>query len=92
MAVKHVPENPRSESEASTYQFKEGGNSVVLSPRRNFETGRTPILFSKNIGRLKDVLAARGIEVGRIERDPQGIRYFQIYDPEGNVIEAVEER
>jgi hypothetical protein len=48
-------------------------------------------LFSKRIDRIKDVLAAHGIEVGTIEHDRQGIRYFQIHDPEGNVIEVVEE-
>jgi predicted enzyme related to lactoylglutathione lyase len=37
-------------------------------------------------------MAARGVNVGIIERDRQGIRYFQIHDPEGNEIEVVEDR
>jgi hypothetical protein len=49
-------------------------------------------LFSKKIGKMKNVLGARGVDVGTIKQDRQGIRYFQIHDPEGNVIEVVEER
>jgi hypothetical protein len=37
-------------------------------------------------------MSARGVDVGIIEKDRQGIRYFQIHDPEGNAIEVVEER
>jgi hypothetical protein len=36
-------------------------------------------------------MAARGLNVGTVERDRQGILYFQIRDPEGNEIEVVEE-
>jgi hypothetical protein len=92
LGLRRLADKPDSESGDATYKFKKDGNSVVLSTRRNFETGKTPILFSKKIRRIKDVLAARGIEVGTIENDRQGIRYFQIRDPEGNVIEVVEER
>jgi hypothetical protein len=35
---------------------------------------------------------ARGVQVGNVEQDRQGTHYFQVRDPEGNVIEVVEER
>jgi predicted enzyme related to lactoylglutathione lyase len=41
---------------------------------------------------MRDALAARGVYAEPIEQDRQGIRYFNIHDPEGNVIEVVEER
>ena len=91
LGLRKLAESPEGESSAATYKFKEGGNSVVLSTRGNFETGKTPILFTKKIRKIKDVLGARGVGVGTIEQDRQGIRYFQIHDPEGNVIEVVEE-
>lgn len=40
---------------------------------------------------MKEVLAERGVDSGPIERDRQGARYFEIHDPEGNLIEVVEE-
>ena len=49
------------------------------------------MLFTKKIGRIRDVLVARGVEVGPIAQDRQGIHYFQIRDPEGNLIEVIEE-
>lgn len=82
----------RGESEVATLRFKTDGNSVVLTTRSGFQTGKTPILFTKRIGRMRDAMAARGIRVGGVERDRQGIRYFHIHDPEGNEIEIVEDR
>jgi len=76
----------------ATLRFKEDGNSVVLTTQSGFQVGKTPILFTKKIGRMREVLTARGVDIGAIEQDRQGIRYFQIHDPEGNEIEVVEER
>jgi predicted enzyme related to lactoylglutathione lyase len=84
--------SPRGESGSETFKFKEDGNSVTLTTRGGFATGKTPILFTKKIVKIKNVLVARGVDTGAIERDRQGINYFQIHDPEGNVIEVVEER
>ncbi len=82
----------RGEPGIATLRFKEDGNSVVLTTRDGFRTGKTPILFTKKIGKVRDVMAKRGVNPGIIEQDRQGIRYFQIHDPEGNEIEVVEER
>jgi predicted enzyme related to lactoylglutathione lyase len=81
-----------AESGAATFRFKEDGNPVVLTTRGDLGTGKTPILFTKKIGRMRDVMVARGLNVGAIERDRQGVRYFEIRDPEGNEIEVVEDR
>lgn len=77
--------------EVANYKFKEGGKSVILTTRMTYGTGKTLMLFTKRIGRMKEVLSARGINVGPIQQDRQGTRYFEIHDPEGNAIEVVEE-
>lgn len=83
---------PKSEPGTATLKFKADGKAVVLTTRSDFRTGKTPIFFTRKINRVRGVMAARGIDVGEIEADRQGIRYFQIHDPEGNEIEIVEER
>ncbi|MGO8983202.1 MAG: VOC family protein [Terriglobales bacterium] len=80
------------EPSAAIFRFSAGGKSVILTARSGFQTGKTPILFAKKIGRMRDVLTARGVAAGMIERDRQGVHYFQIHDPEGNALEVVEER
>jgi catechol 2,3-dioxygenase-like lactoylglutathione lyase family enzyme len=90
LGLRKLAENPWGEPVA-TYQFKEEENSVILTTRRGFETDKTPILFTKKIDKMKAVLAARGVSAGPIECDRQGTRYFEIRDPEGNLIEIVEE-
>jgi predicted enzyme related to lactoylglutathione lyase len=77
---------------AAIFRFNADGHSVILTTRSGIETGKTPILFTKKIRKIRDVLAARGVEPDPIEQDRQGIHYFQIHDPEGNAIEVVEER
>jgi predicted enzyme related to lactoylglutathione lyase len=83
--------NSVGESGIATFRFKEDGNPVVLTTRRDPGTGETPILFTRKISKMRDVLAARGVNVGTIERDRQGTRYFEIRDPEGNEIEVVDD-
>jgi len=80
-----------TESDAAMFRFKADGNPVVLTTRGDLGPGKTPILFTKKVGRMREVMAARGVNVGTIERDRQGIQYFEIRDPEGNEIEVVEE-
>jgi hypothetical protein len=50
------------------------------------------MLFTKKIAKMRDVVMARGVIAGTIERDRQGVRYFEIRDPEGNEIEVVEDQ
>jgi hypothetical protein len=76
----------------ATFRYKADGKSIVLTTRRDFRTSKTPILFTKKIGRMKNVLTKRGAAPGDLMRDRQGIHYFEISDPEGNKIEVVEDR
>jgi hypothetical protein len=87
-----VAENSQVQSGTATLRFKVDGNSLVLTTRNGLGTNRTPMLFTKRIDRFRDVLVARGVEVGTVKQDGQGIHYFDIHDPEGNLIEIVEER
>ena len=80
-----------AESGTATYRFKEDGKSITLTTKTNHGTEKALILLTKRIGRIKGVLSARGIDVGPIEQDRQGTRYFEIHDPDGNAIEVVEE-
>jgi predicted enzyme related to lactoylglutathione lyase len=92
LGLRKLTESEFGESDAASFGFKQDGNSVVLTTRGGFRTGKTPILFTKKIGKMRNVMMARGVEVGDIQYDRQGIRYFDIRDPEGNEIEVVEER
>jgi predicted enzyme related to lactoylglutathione lyase len=90
LGLRKLAENPWGEAVA-TYQFKEDGNSVILATKKGFGTDKTPIFFTRKIDKMKRVLTARGVSAGPIECDRQGTRYFEIHDPEGNMIEVVEE-
>jgi predicted enzyme related to lactoylglutathione lyase len=92
LGLRKLDENPQGEPGTATFRFKADGHSVILTTRSGFQTGKTPILFTKKIGKVRDVMAARGVDAGTIEQDRQGIHYFQIRDPEGNAIEVVEDR
>jgi hypothetical protein len=88
---KLVGREPVSSGEAR-FRYKVDGRSIVLTTRRDFRTNKTPILFTKKISKMKDVLTQRGASPGDVMQDRQGIRYFEISDPEGNKIEVVEDR
>lgn len=90
LGLRKVASNSLSESD-TTFKFKEDGNSIVLTTRSGFGTEMTPMLYTKKIGKMRDVMMARGVEAGMMERDRQGIQHFQVLDPEGNEIEVVEE-
>lgn len=92
LGLRKLTGSPSGDPGSATFKFKEDGNSVTLTTRSGLGTNKTPILFTKKIGKIKNVLVARGVDAGAIEQDRQGIHYFQIHDPEGNVLEVVEER
>jgi len=92
LGLRKLAASSSSEPSAAIFRFKADGNSVILTTRDGFQTGKTPILLARKIDRMRDVMSARGVDVGAIELDRQGIHYFQIHDPEGNAIEVVEER
>lgn len=82
---------PEKESDGLALRFKADGNSVVLTTRSGLGSRNTVILFTKKLGKMRDVMAARGVNVGAIEQDRQATRYFQVHDPEGNTIVIVQE-
>ena len=90
LGLRKLAENPYGDSGTESYSFKDDGDEVVLTTRSGFGTYPTPMLFTKKIGKMKEVLAARGVEVGPINRDASGAQYFEMHDPEGNLIEVVE--
>ena len=90
LGLRKLAENPYGESGTASYSFKDDGNEVVLTTKTGFGTYATPMLFTKKINKMKDVLTARGVEVGPIERDGSGAQFFEMHDPEGNVIEVVQ--
>jgi len=92
LGLRKLADQPVGHSETEAYSFKDDGNEVVLTTKRGFETYPTPMLFTNRIGKMKEVLTARGVEIGPIERDGSGVLYFEMQDPEGNVIEVVEGR
>ena len=93
LGLRKAVESPSQDADAAAYRFKEDGRSITLTTKEtSFGAEKPVILFSKRIGRMQELLSARGIVVGPIERDRQGTRYFEIHDPEGNAIEVVEER
>jgi hypothetical protein len=92
LGLRKLSESPNCEVGVATYKFKPDGKSVVLTTQGGFRATKTPILFAQNIRTVKDVLVARGVRPGVTKQDRQGIRYFEIHDPEGNTIEVVENR
>jgi catechol 2,3-dioxygenase-like lactoylglutathione lyase family enzyme len=64
---------------------------AVLGPRGRPTDEPTPMLYTTSIGKAREVLGSRGVNVGGIQEDRQGTHYFEMRDLEGNVIEISEE-
>jgi hypothetical protein len=64
---------------------------AVLGPRGKPTDETTAMLYASNIGKAREVLGSRGVNVGGIQEDRQGTQYFEMRDLEGNVIEVAEE-
>ncbi len=90
LGLRKLAQASPAEPSAAILRFKTDGNSIVLTNRSGFQTAKSPILFTKKIEKMRDVMSSRGTDASSIERDRQGIRFFQIHDPEGNAIEVVE--
>jgi predicted enzyme related to lactoylglutathione lyase len=92
LGLRKLAEPPPVEPSAAIFRFKADGKSVILTTRSGLQNAKRPMLFTKKIARMKDIMSERGVDVGAIEQDRQGTRYFQLHDPEGNAIEVVEDR
>ena len=92
LGFRKVADDVQGRPGVATLRLKVDGNSLILTTHSGFDTRKTPMLFTKKIGKFRDALVARGVAAGTVEQDGQGIHYFDIHDPEGNLIEIVEER
>ncbi len=64
---------------------------VALGPTGRPTDELRPLLFTTNIKKAREFVNSRGASVGEIEQDAQGTHYFELRDPEGNMIEVSEE-
>lgn len=65
--------------------------AITLGPRDRATGEENPMLYASKIEKARDKLISRGVSVGPIEEDRQGIHYFVIRDLDGNQIEITEE-
>jgi hypothetical protein len=54
-------------------------------------TDPTPVLYTGSIFKAHGTLSARNVQVGPLEKDAQGTRYFRFTHCDGNVLEVSEE-
>jgi catechol 2,3-dioxygenase-like lactoylglutathione lyase family enzyme len=64
---------------------------IALGPTGKPTDELRPLLFTPNIKKAREYLTSKGTSIGEIERDAQGTQFFEIRDPEGNVLEITEE-
>jgi catechol 2,3-dioxygenase-like lactoylglutathione lyase family enzyme len=64
---------------------------IALGPTGRPTDELRPLLYTSNIKKAREFLKSRGAGPSEIEKDAQGTAYFEIHDPEGNVIEICEE-
>jgi catechol 2,3-dioxygenase-like lactoylglutathione lyase family enzyme len=63
--------------------------ALALGPPGDFQSP-TPILQTSNAAKAHELLTGRCVNVGPVEVDRQGTRYFVMKDVEGNEIEVAE--
>ncbi|MFI5115270.1 MAG: VOC family protein [Terriglobales bacterium] len=91
LGLKQVPISMDDAEACVSLAFsKDDENGIILGPAQKPAEG-TAMLFASNVGKARDLLSSRGVNVGPIEQDRQGTRYFVIRDLEGNEIEVPEE-
>ena len=56
--------------------------AFVLGPTGKSSGELTPLLYSSNVNKAREWLKSRGVNVGDVQRDPQGTQYFQMRDLE----------
>lgn len=71
--------------------FSEDEYIIALGPMGKPTDELRPHLYTINIKKAYDYTCSHGIVTGPIEQDAQGTQYFEIRDPDGNVIEVCEE-
>lgn len=64
---------------------------IVGNARPNKSPGRPPIVFAKKLADAHEYLSTRGVDVGPIQSDSGGNRFFLFRDLEGNEMEVCQE-
>ncbi len=70
---------------------KELGPPIVIGPESSRADPATRMLYTGAIEKARKMLGSRGVNIGPIETDRQGTKYFEVKDLDGNVIEVSEE-
>jgi hypothetical protein len=92
LGLRPMPPTPDDEEGCVALGFsKEDRVAIVLGPRGKPTDGATPMLYASKIGKARDLLSSRGVNVGALQKDRQGTHYFEIRDLEGNLLEVSEE-
>jgi catechol 2,3-dioxygenase-like lactoylglutathione lyase family enzyme len=87
LGLRKLAQSPEFEEKTVSLNFGEADDErLILGPPLPVQG--TPILQSWKLAKAKDLLGARGVEVGAIEKDRQGTSYFEFRDLEGNKIEV----
>ncbi len=73
-----------------TLQFTAESSPIILVPRDPASPQKTPIFFTRSIGKARDRLMSQGVSVGVVQRDRQGTSFFELFDNEGNQLEVCE--
>jgi len=72
--------------------FSEEEPAFVLGPPSDAPRDElSAMLYTSKLKKAREVLISRGVNVGEIQQDRQGTHYFEMRDPEGNVVEISEE-
>jgi len=64
---------------------------VVGNERPDVQPGRPPILFAKKVEAAHEYLSMRGVDVGPLQNDSGGNRFFRFRDPERNEVEVCQQ-
>jgi hypothetical protein len=67
--------------------FEKDECALCLGPLDKPTDELTPMFYSPNLKKAKELLVSRGVNVSEIQRDRQGNDYFEMRDLEGHTIE-----
>ena len=74
-----------------TLGFDKENYAVTIGPIGLPTDELTHSLFTGNVEKARKWLSSRGVQVSESQTDRQGTRFFEMRDPENNVIEISEE-
>jgi catechol 2,3-dioxygenase-like lactoylglutathione lyase family enzyme len=72
-------------------QFDERTHPVILIPKDPKVSGPVPVFFTRQVGKVRDRLSAKGVSTGPVQQDRQGTSFFELLDGEGNTLEVSEQ-